>query len=118
MLSGEELPAYSEKRLLKLLRREAPPRPVFAQGKDWDRSLRGLLLVGLDNRGGRLWKVIKEDEPEDEGVDPRRCSSTPTCGPSGSITTMRSRSGVGTCPDGDASESTARAIRGLLDRAR
>ncbi len=56
VFTGEDFPADSERRLLKHLRRATPPpAPAFAQGKDWDRSLRGLFLVALDNRGG-AWR--------------------------------------------------------------
>jgi beta-lactamase regulating signal transducer with metallopeptidase domain len=119
VLTGDELPAYSEKRLLKHLRRVNPPvAPVFAEGKDWDRLLRGLLLVALDNRGGRLAKVIKEDEPEYD-IDPTPMFERVDRWAFGlDIDDEIVFRGVGTCPDGVASESTARAIRGLLDRAR
>ena len=93
---------------------------MFAQGKDWDRLLRGLAVVALDNRGGRLAKPLKGDGPEDEVFD-------------GSTSLVEHADlwalglddddqivfrGVGTCPDGGASESTARAIGGLLDQVR
>lgn len=105
------------KRLLELIHRATPsPAPVFAQGKDWDQAIRGLLLVALDNRGGRLLKAVKNDE-RDTDID---------------VTAILGRtdlwaiglddsddlvfSGVGTCPDGAASEATTLAINGILDR--
>jgi hypothetical protein len=109
-----------EKRLLKLLRGATPPpAPVFAQGKDWDRFLRGLLVVALDNRGGRLTKAIEDVESEDEDFDPAPMLEHADLWVFGldndDEIVFR---GVGTCPDDDASESTARAIRCILDRAR
>ena len=121
VVTGDESPADAEKRLLKHLRRATPPpAPVFAQGKDWDRFLHGLLVVALDNRGGRLAKPVRGDDPADEGIV--------------AATSLVEHAdlwalglddddqivfrGVGTCPDGGASDSTARAIGGLLDQAR
>jgi beta-lactamase regulating signal transducer with metallopeptidase domain len=121
VFTGEMRPADSEKRLLKLLRRTTPPpAPSFAQGRDWDRSLRGLFLVALDNRGGRLAKSMKGDGPVDRGLS--------------LFTSWLERTdlwalgledddqivfrGVGTCPDGGACDLTARAIADLLELAR
>jgi beta-lactamase regulating signal transducer with metallopeptidase domain len=120
VLTGEELPANAEKRLLKRLRREPPPlAPVFAQGKDWDRFLNGLLVVAFDNRGGRLAKPLRGDGPENEDFAPTPLVEHADLWALGldddDQIVFR---GVGTCPDGGASESTARAIAGLLDRAR
>jgi hypothetical protein len=121
VFTGEELPADAERRLLRHLRRATPPpAPAFARGKDWDRSLRGLLLVALDNRGGRLAKPIRGDGPEDgdmaavmslvEHVDLWALGVDDD-------DSMVFR-GVGTCPDVGGSESTARAIGDLLDGVR
>jgi hypothetical protein len=120
VVTGDELPVDSERRLLKHLRRATPPpAPVFAQGKDWDRSLRGLLLVALDNRGGRLSKVLKDDEPDDGDIDPSPLFEHVD------FWTFRFDDrddiefrGVGTCPDAAACESTARAITTILDAVR
>jgi hypothetical protein len=109
-----------EKRLLALFRRPIPPPPpVFAQGKDWDRMLRGLLVVALDNRGGRLTKVFKEEAEQGE-VDPTTSALEHADLWAFGIDDADEVvfRGVGTCPGADASESTARAIRSLLDRAR
>jgi hypothetical protein len=120
VFTGEVLPAESEKRLLKALRRTTTPAPVFAQGKDWDRSLRGLFLLALDNRGGRLAKPIKGDDPVDQ--------ATAAVASLFEHTEMWALGvddderfvfrGVGTCPDGGASELTAGAIERLLNLAR
>lgn len=120
VLSGEEMPAAAEKRLLAHLRRAtAPAAPVFAQAKDWDRLVRGLGLLALDNRGGRLAKPLRGDGTDEEmlaltsmiddaefwalGVD------------NDDQLTIR---GVGTCANESAGELTARAIVSVLDRAR
>jgi beta-lactamase regulating signal transducer with metallopeptidase domain len=119
VFTGELLPAEAEKRLLERQRRETPPAPAFAQGKDWDQSLRGLLLVALDNRGGRLAKPIRGDGPPDDGISAilslieRVDLWTLGLDDNDSIVFR----GVGACPDGIASESTARAIGQLVDQA-
>jgi hypothetical protein len=109
-----------EKRLLQLLRRAPPaPAPVFAQGKDWDRFLRGLLVVAFDNRGGRLSKAIKDDDPEPEDFDLAPMLEHADLWALGLDNDDQIMfRGVGSCRDGDASESTARAISSFLDRAR
>jgi beta-lactamase regulating signal transducer with metallopeptidase domain len=121
VFTGEELPADSEKRLLKHRRRATPPAPpAFAQAKDWDRLLHGLLVVTLDNRGGRLAKPLRGDEPQDEYL--------------AALTSLAENAdlwalgldgddqmvfrGVGTCPDDTAGDLTARAIGNLLDQGR
>ncbi len=115
--TGEELPAVAEKRLLKHLRRPTPPpAPVFAQAKDWDRFLRGLLVVALDNRGERLAKPLRGDDLEKGDFDP----ATLVDGADSWVLGLDDDDqvvfrGVGTFPDGTASESTARVIGGLLD---
>ena len=50
--------AGTEKRMRQILSRKTPSSPSFAKGKDWDRFLRGLMVVGLDNRDGRLAKDL------------------------------------------------------------
>jgi hypothetical protein len=119
VFSGEEMPAQAEQRLLRHLRRTAPPpAPVFAQGKDWDRFIHGLLLVTLDNRGGRLAKPLRgEPEDEDFGATPFvEHTNFWTLGlDEGDQMVLR---GVGTCPDDGASESTAHAINEILGQAR
>jgi beta-lactamase regulating signal transducer with metallopeptidase domain len=121
VFTGEELPADSEKRLLKHLRRATPPpAPAFAQGKDWDRYLRGLLLVALDNRGGRLAKPLKGDDPVDVAfpavTSPLEHADLWALGLEDDDQIVFR--GIATCPDGGACESTARAIEDLLDLAR
>jgi hypothetical protein len=115
------MPADSEKRLLKQLRRATPPpAPAFARGKDWDRSLRGLFLVAFDNRGGRLAKPLKGDSPVDEGlsavVSLVEHADLWTLGLDDNDQIMFR--GIGTCSDSSASESTSRAIDALLDLVR
>jgi hypothetical protein len=121
VLTGEEIPAVAEQLLLKHLRRPTPPpAPVFAQGKDWNRFLHGLFVVALDNRGGRLEKPLRGDGPEDEDFDlmfslVEHIDLWALGLDDDDQIVFR---GVGTCPDGGASASTARAIGGLLNRAR
>jgi hypothetical protein len=119
VFTGEALPAVSEKRLLKCLRRTTAP-PASAQGRDWDRCLRGLFLVSLDNRGGRLAKAVRGDGPVDEEL-----AAVVSLVDHADMWTLGLDDndqivfrGVGNCPDGGACESTARAIGGLLDLAR
>ncbi len=117
VFTGEDFPADSEKRLLKHLRRAtAPSEPAFAQGKDWDRSLRGLLLVALDNRGGRLAKPIKGDGPVDAQLSavtsPLEHTDLWALGLEDDD--QIAFRGIGTCPDGGACESTVRAIEEIL----
>jgi hypothetical protein len=121
VFTGEAFPADSKKRLLKQLRRPSRlPALAFAQGKDWDRSLRGLFLVALDNRGGRLAKPIKGDGPVDEALSavtsPLEHTDLWALGLEDDDQVVFR--GVGTCPDGGACEATARAIGDLLDWAR
>ena len=121
VFTGEEFPVDSEKRLLKQLRRATPPpAPAIAQGKDWDRYLQGLFLVALDNRGGRLAKSIKGDGPVDvalsEVTAPVEHTDLWALGLDDDDQIVFR--GIGTCPDGGACESTARAIADLLDLAR
>ena len=121
VFTGEEFPADSERRLLKQLRRASPPpAPAFAQGKDWDRYLRGLFLVALDNRGGRLAKAIKGDGPVDGALSavtsPVEHTDLWALGLEDEDQFVFR--GIATCPDGGACESTARAIGDLLDLAR
>jgi hypothetical protein len=92
---------------------------VFAQAKDWDRFLHGLLVLALDNRGGRLAKPLKGDGRDDEDLNPM-----PAVVEHAELWALGLDDddqivfrGVGTCPDGAASESTANAIGGLLDLA-
>jgi hypothetical protein len=120
VFTGELLPAEAEKRLLERLRRATPPpAPAFARGKDWDQSLRGLLLVALDNRGGRLASPIRGDGPPDDGISavlsPIERVDLWTLGLDDNDSIVFR--GVGSCPDGVASESTARAIGQLVDQA-
>jgi hypothetical protein len=90
---------------------------VFAQGKDWDRFVHGLLLVALDNRGGRLAKPLR-GEPEDEDIATPLVEHTDfwTLGLDDNDQIVLR--GVGTCPNDGASESTARAIGEILGLAR
>ncbi len=118
VFSGEGFPADSEKRLLKQLRRPTPPpAPAFAQGKDWDQSLRGLFLVALDNRGGRLAKPIKGDGPVDAQLSavtsPLEHTDLWALGLEDDD--QIAFRGIGTCSDDGACDSTARAIKDLLD---
>jgi hypothetical protein len=106
-----------EKRMLQILNREAPSPPAFAKGKDWDRFLRGLLVVAFDNRDGRLANVLKSDEPDKIGVTPpfeRAALWTFGLDDDNEIAFRA----VATCPDSVASESIARATEALLDAAR
>jgi len=105
-----------EKLLLGLLRRQNPPMPVFAKRKDWDRFLRGLAVVAVDNRNGQLANTLKNDEPID--ID---------------ITTLFNHTdllifgldnddqitfrAMATCSDAVAGESTVRATKNLLEAA-
>ncbi len=118
VFTGEALPADSERRLLKQLHRATPPpAPAFAQGKDWDQYLRGLFLVALDNRGGRLAKPIKGDGPVDAQLSavtsPLEHTDLWALGLQDDDEIVFR--GIGTCPDGGACESTARAIEDILD---
>jgi beta-lactamase regulating signal transducer with metallopeptidase domain len=120
VFTGEEFPADAQKRMLRHLRRTAPPpAPAFAQGKDWDRSLRGLLLVALDNRGGRLANVLKGDDAEHLDFDPMPMFERSDLWTFGldDDDQIEFRA-VGTCPDGGASEAVARVIGALVDWAR
>ncbi|MDG3003999.1 M56 family metallopeptidase [Paludisphaera mucosa] len=122
VVSGEERPADSEKRMLKLLHRDraaAPPTSVFAQGKDWDRLLGGLLVVGLDNRGGKLTKVFRTDDPTDFDIDPVPAFEHADLWAIGLEDDEQIRfRAVGTCPDAEASGSTVRAVTDIFDQVR
>jgi hypothetical protein len=120
VFTGELFPAEAEKRLLERLRRANPqPALAFARGKDWDQSLRGLLLIALDNRGGRLSKPVKGDGPPDDGISAVLSLIegvdlwTLGLGESDQIEFR----GDGACVDGRASESTAGAIGKFVDQA-
>ena len=122
VFTGEEFPADSEKRLLKHLRRATPPpAPAFAQGKDWDRFLHGpassspsTIAEGAwrsPSRGTALWM-----RPLSAVTSPVEHTDLWALGLEDDDQIVFR--GVGTCPDGGASESTARAIGDLLDLAR
>src|SRR5262249_23895262 len=59
-----------EPKLLRLIRRAAPTAPESARGDDWDRLSRGLLAVALDNRDGRLSRLLDVDDQEDAEIAP------------------------------------------------
>jgi hypothetical protein len=107
----------SEKQMLQILNRKTPSPPVFAKGKDWDRFLRGLLVVAIDNRVGRLAKFLEGDEPDDIDVAPLfEHVDLWTLGlDNGDEIVFRA---VATCPDASGSDSTSRAAETLLGAAR
>ena len=117
VFTGELFPAEAEKWVLTHLRRATPPpAPAFTQAKDWDQSRRGLLLVALDNREGRLAKPIRGDGPPDDSLSAilsliERVDLWALGLDDNDQIVFR---GTGACPDGVASESTARAIGELL----
>ncbi|SIO34877.1 Signal transducer regulating beta-lactamase production, contains metallopeptidase domain [Singulisphaera sp. GP187] len=105
-----------EKRMLQLLRRQTSASPVFAQGKGWDRSLRGLFVAAFDSRDGLL-RTASLDDPDHPEV-----SNLFKDG--GLLTFSLDNSdeirfgGVATLGDTAASESTARAIPTFLKSLR
>lgn len=108
----------SEKRLLQHLRRTTPAPLVFAQVKDWDRSLRGLLLAAFDSRDGVLRRAASEADGA-EGFD------VPNLFKDGGLLTFSLDdrddivlSGVATLGDLGASEATARALPTFLKALR
>ena len=106
-----------EKRMLQILNREAPSSPAFAKGKDWDRLLRGLLVVAFDNRDGRLTKFVKNDEPKVIDLTPLfEHVDLWTLGLDNDDEIVFRA--VATCPDAVVSESTSRAAETLLGTAR
>lgn len=103
-----------EKDLLSVWRRTTPAPLPFAQGKGWDRSLRGLLLCAFDSRDGLLRTASFDAEaPYNRDV--------PNLFKDGGLLTFSLDDsdeivfgGVTTLSSSAASESTARAIPTFL----
>ncbi len=101
----------------KVLHRRAGATPDLAKGKGADRLLRGLAVVALDNRDGRLAKDLAKGEPEPIELAPlfERADRW--------IFGLEARDGLAlaaeaTCPDDASASDTARAAEALLAQAR
>lgn len=108
----------SEKQLQELFRRKAPAPLVFAEGKGWDRALRGLMLSAIDSRDGLL-RAAALDADVSENFD------APNLFKDGGLLTFSLDNsdeivfgGLATLGDPVASESTARALPTFLKALR
>ncbi|HWE40444.1 MAG TPA: M56 family metallopeptidase [Isosphaeraceae bacterium] len=57
-----------EDRILRLMRRPARWAPAYAGGEGWERLRSGLVLIALDNRGGRWTEQLKPSSAEEVGL--------------------------------------------------
>lgn len=105
-----------EPALLRLLRRDAPASPQFAQNDAWKKVERDLFAMVLDNRGGRIRDVTKRTVDLDMDDEFARLLEP----------TDRWVFGVAhaddfllrvmaTCPDHRSTQTVASLIKGLLD---
>jgi beta-lactamase regulating signal transducer with metallopeptidase domain len=103
-----------EKWMLQILNRKAPSAPVFAKAKDWERFLRGLAVVAVDNRDGRLTEFVAEDDVTPLSAFEHANQWTLGIENDDGIVFRA----VATCPDAVGSESVARGAETLLGAAR
>jgi hypothetical protein len=105
-----------EEPLLRIIRRGAPATSPYAQGPDWERVSRGLLVVALDNRAGRWTQEMQGSGAQTLGLPIVDWVDRWIFGVADADNLACQA--IATCADDHGTEATARAVDSLLDAAR
>jgi hypothetical protein len=103
----------AEDRILRLMRRPAGWAPAYAGGEGWEHVRSGLVLVALDNRGGRWTEQLKPSRAEEVKLA-AVFEHAERWALGVSDADELSLRAVGTCVDGRAAEAAERATGAFL----